>query len=205
MMKAPRILVTGFSPFLGEKINPSEILLEWLKRDFAFQSKVETLLLPVSFAAAASLLESRIAQTSYDYIFMLGQAGGRSKINLERVALNWIETEKPDEDGVTPLQGPIISGKESALFSTLNVSNFKDQLQQKQLPIAVSLSAGGYVCNYVYYKTLLCLQENKIKSQTCFIHVPFLPEQVLDKPDMPSMDLETMKKVLEEILQIALN
>ncbi|WP_374078202.1 pyroglutamyl-peptidase I [Bdellovibrio bacteriovorus] len=205
MMKTPRVLVTGFCPFLGEKINPSEILLDWLKRDFSLQDKVDTLLLPVSFATAATLLRERLDKKNYDVILMLGQAGGRSKVSFERVALNWIETEKPDEDGVTPKQGLIVEGKESALFSTFPINQIKDDLVLKKLPVSVSLSAGGYVCNYVYYQTLLWLQQNHITSQACFIHVPYLPEQVVDKTDMPAMELDVMKRVLEEILQAVLN
>lgn len=204
MMKTPRILVTGFCPFLGEKINPSEILLDWLKRDFSLQDKVDTLLLPVSFATAAALLRERLDKKNYDVILMLGQAGGRSKISFERVALNWIETEKPDEDGVTPKQGVIVEGKDSALFSTFPINQVKDDLVLKQLPVSVSLSAGGYVCNYVYYHALLWLQENQTTSQACFIHVPYLPEQVVDKKDMPALELDVMKRVLEEVLQAIL-
>lgn len=203
MTSEAKILITGFCPFLGEKINPSEILLDWLKQDFTLQKKVDTLLLPVSFAHAVPTLQQHIAQKKYQIILMLGQAGGRDKVCLERVALNWVETEKPDEDGQTPRQGEILAGGESALFSTLPLTLWKEHLQKKNLPVSISLSAGGYVCNYVYYRILSQLRNTQSSScQACFIHVPYLPEQVVHKGYMPAMDLEVMKEILKEIINL---
>lgn len=205
MMKTPAVLVTGFRPFLGEKINPSEILLEALKKDSQFQSYGETLLLPVSFAKAADLLHERLAQRDYDFILMLGQAGGREKINLERVALNWIESEHPDEEGFKPSLGPIVPLGESALFTSLPLHQWKESLKERHA-VTVSLSAGGYVCNYVYYQTLKWLQDHSKKSQACFIHVPYLPEQTAGKPeDTPAMELSSMQSCLHEVLQLCLS
>lgn len=194
-----KILVTGFEPFLNEKINPSKILLDWLKRDFAHQA--ETLLLPVSFTEAHKHVKSYLQQNTYDVILMLGQAGGRNKVSLERVALNWIETEHPDEDGYKPSRGVIEEGAASALFTSAPVTTWKEVLIQKDLPVEISLSAGGYVCNYTYYQILQWLKANGKASAACFIHVPYLKEQVADKtPGTPYMELETMKEVLTEIL-----
>ncbi|KHD87199.1 MAG: hypothetical protein OM95_15560 [Bdellovibrio sp. ArHS] len=194
-----KILITGFRPFLGEKVNPSEILLEWLKKDFAHLT--ETLLLPVSFSEAPQQLQSHLQKNSYAAILMLGQAGGRSKVSLERVALNWTETEHPDEDGFKPSRGVIQQGSESALFTALPVSEWKEDLLQKNLPVEISLSAGGYVCNYTYYHTLNWLKMHDKALSACFIHVPYLKQQLADKAQTtPSMELETMKTVLAEIL-----
>lgn len=204
MANEAKILITGFCPFLGERINPSEILLDWLKKDFILQKKVDTLLLPVSFSRAVPALEQHLAQKKYRIILMLGQAGGRDTVCLERVALNWIETEKPDEDGKTPPQGKISPGKESALFSSLPLTEWKDQLRKKSLPISISLSAGGFVCNYVYYQVLSKLHETQDTScQVCFIHVPYLPEQVVQKSNIPAMELEVMKDILKEIINLS--
>ncbi|WP_374029741.1 pyroglutamyl-peptidase I [Bdellovibrio bacteriovorus] len=200
-----RILVTGFRPFLGERINPSEILLEWIKKDFTVSYPVQTLLLPVSFANASVELENKLAEGSVDIVLMLGQAGGRTKISLERVALNWIETEKPDEDGITPKQGKIDSQETAAtaLFSSLPLTEWKEHLTQRNLPVEISLSAGGYVCNHVYYKTLQAIYKKHVSMQACFIHVPYLPEQAVNKPGMPTMELTVMQETLSQILQLS--
>lgn len=194
----PRILVTGFKPFLGEKINPSEILLEHIKRDFA--ASVDTLVLPVSFAECFSTLSKKFYGDAYSHVVMLGQAGGRDKVCLERVALNWIETSKPDEDGYTPKQQKIDDG-EAALFCALPLSDLAEDLKSKNLPVKISLSAGGYVCNYLYYRVLQDLAGSKSATRAVFIHVPYLPEQLSDKPEgTPGMDIETMKAALYPII-----
>lgn len=201
MSPQPRILVTGFKPFLGETVNPSEILLESIKRDFA--ASVETLVLPVSFAQCFSLLTRQIQSHEYDYIFMLGQAGGRNKVCLERVALNWIETTKPDEDGYTPPQQKIDAQEEGALFSSLPLSEMAAALKEQGLPIKVSLSAGGYVCNYLYFRVLQSLKARKAPTEAVFIHVPYLTEQLPGKAvGTPGMDIEEMKATLYPLLTV---
>ncbi len=199
MSNKSRILITGFRPFLGESINPSSVLLDWLKVEFV--NEVDTLLLPVSFQEAPKLLEEHLKGHDYNLILLLGQAGGRSKVSLERVALNWIESEHPDEDGYLPEQGAIFSDENSALLTSLPLSEWKSRLVAQGLPVEISLSAGGYVCNYLYYSTLRMQQLMVRKQNVCFIHVPYLPEQVSSKPLVPSMDLETMKSVLRGLIK----
>lgn len=195
-----RILVTGFKPFLGETINPSEVLLEEIKKDFAVSKQVDTLLLPVSFTHGFATLEEHLKKNTYRCIFMLGQAGDRYKVCFERVGLNWIETQKPDEEGFTPQQGSIVKNESAALFSRLPLTEWDAELRAQGLPTKVSLSAGGYVCNHVYFKALYKFQ-NDTKTSVVFIHVPYLPEQVQNKPaGTPFLDLETMKKTLYFVL-----
>ncbi|ASD64625.1 pyroglutamyl-peptidase I [Bdellovibrio bacteriovorus] len=195
-----KILLTGFEPFLGEPVNPSQILLENIKRDLTFNDQVHTLLLPVSFAKAPRLVAAAMAMQDYDCVLMLGQAGGRKNICLERVGLNWNETEKPDEDGSTPVRGTISSQAPPALFTTAPVEQWMQILKEHQIPVEISLSAGGYVCNNVYFKTLQVLGSSP-ETEACFIHVPYLPEQAEGKPDRPpGMELETMLKAVKLIL-----
>lgn len=197
-MKTPRVLLTGFEPFLGEPINPSQILLESIKKDLLIEQNVKTLLLPVSFARASELIEAELAANVFDHVILLGQAGGRKNICLERVALNWNETEKPDEDGKTPARGEIIRGQPGAIFTQAPIEKWYALLKDQNVPVEISLSAGGYVCNNVYYKTV---SSNLNAKSVCFIHVPFLPEQVENKVDKPaSLDLSTMELAIKTIL-----
>lgn len=205
-MMSHRILVTGFLPFLGESINPSEILLEHIKRDFAVSGNVDTLLLPVSFQQSYGKLEAQLNQRPYDFIFMLGQAGGRDKVCFERVALNWNETSKPDEDGYVPPQDRIDADDEPAFFTGLPLTEIVMKLKAKNLPASVSLSAGGYVCNFLYFKLLQKIRNDEKfakapKTMAMFIHVPYMPEQLAGKePGTAAMSLEQMKQVLYPVL-----
>jgi len=169
---------------------------------------VETLVLPVSFQAAPALLEKALHQQNFKYVFMMGQAGGRAKICLERVALNWVETEAPDEEGDLPPLGPLNSGAPPALLTSVDLKAIKSFLKQKSLDVEISLSAGAYVCNSVYYRALQTISEKSLKTQACFIHVPYLPQQAVGKnSSQPSMEFETMRATVAEFLQffISLN
>ncbi|WP_347358844.1 pyroglutamyl-peptidase I [Bdellovibrio sp.] len=201
-MKEKRILITGFLPFLGESLNPSQILLERIKRDLSLQDQIDTLLLPVSFQQAGALLLQRLSLHRYEAVLMLGQAGGRKRISLEQVALNWIETEKPDEDGFTPHRGAIAPQSEAAYFTDLPLPQWQKLLEDSQVPAEISLSAGGYVCNHIYYQTLNAIREQGLPVQACFIHVPYLPEQTVGKAaETPSMGLDQMEKGIHLILK----
>lgn len=201
-MKEKRILITGFLPFLGESLNPSQILLERIKRDLSLQDQIDTLLLPVSFQQAGALLLQRLNLHRYEAVLMLGQAGGRKRISLEQVALNWIETEKPDEDGFTPHRGAIAPQSEAAYFTDLPLPQWQKLLEDSQVPAEISLSAGGYVCNHIYYQTLNAIREQGLSVQACFIHVPYLPEQTVGKvAETPSMGLDQMEKGIHLILK----
>ncbi|XGC81577.1 pyroglutamyl-peptidase I [Bdellovibrio bacteriovorus] len=201
MNKSSQVLVTGFKPFLGEKINPSEILLEWIKKDFASYG-TETLLLPVSFRDAPELLLNKVKEKKYHHILMLGQAGGRSNVSFERVALNWTETSHSDEFGFTPERGRICDVSAEAYFTQSPIEVWKDHLKNSGHSVEISLSAGGYVCNFIYFKILQHLQKTQINSRACFIHVPYLPEQCLNKKPVPaSMELESMKNIFRFVLE----
>ncbi|UXR63736.1 pyroglutamyl-peptidase I [Bdellovibrio bacteriovorus] len=205
-MKHKKVLITGFLPFLGESLNPSQILLENIKRDLSLQDQIDTLLLPVSFQQAGALLLQQLKQGRYDVVLMLGQAGGRKRISLEQVALNWIETEKPDEDGFTPQRGPIASQSESAYFTALPLPQWQKLLEDQQIPAEISLSAGGYVCNHIYFQVSAAIHQQGLATQACFIHVPYLPEQTVGKATgTPAMELDQMEKGIRLVLKAAIN
>ena len=189
-----RILVTGFPPFNNETINPSEILIAELAKDFS-TTELTTLLLPVSYERAFATLQEHLKTNHYKMILMLGQAGGREKISLERVALNWCESGA-DEDGKKPEVGPIIPNASTAHIADFFPTEWQEDLS-KVAPTAVSSTAGTFVCNNLYFKVL---NEYKNKLNVLFVHVPYLPEQTLHKPGAPSMPLEDQKAVIKNLI-----
>jgi pyroglutamyl-peptidase len=194
-----RWVLTGFEAFGGEKINPSAQLAEAIGKDPEFQSWVDTLILPVSFKKAPEILLSLFSDRTYDAVIMLGQAGGRSKINLERVSLNWVETPTADENGYKPKTGLIDPAAEKALFTPWPLAEIEKHLKNLGIPAEISFSAGSFVCNYLYFKVA---SEFALMKKSClFVHVPYLPEQAVAKNSAPSLDFETMKKGIIAILR----
>lgn len=193
-----RYLITGFQAFGGDDLNPTELLLEWILRDPQLSYQFVTQLLPVEFNRAHELILGRDDLDSFDGVISFGLAGGRSKISLERVGLNWVESMQPDNVGVLPNLGLIESTSEKAFMSKINLQKLFKDFEGAGLPVEISLSAGGYVCNYLYFNLLKALPHKKV----LFIHVPYLQEQVLNKPaNTPFVTQEILKKMLHILMQ----
>ena len=197
-----KILVTGFDAFNGEKINPSSLILERLA-DNIDSHKIEKLILPTAFYKVQDLIEEKILAYKPDIIISLGQAGGRSEITVERVAINIADASISDNDGKKPIDEKIRLDGENAYFSSLPIKAIVENLRQAEIPAAISNSAGTYVCNFVMYNDLY-LAEKYNDMSAGFIHVPYLPAQVLDKRGVASMSLEEMVKAVEIIIKTSI-
>lgn len=197
-----KILVTGFDAFNGEKINPASLILEKLA-DKIEGNEIEKLLLPTAFYKVAEILERKIEEYRPDIIISLGQAGGRSEITVERVAINIADSSIADNRGMMPIDEKIRTDGENAYFSTLPIKAIVESLREEKIPAAVSNTAGTFVCNYVMY-TDLYLAEKYKNISAGFIHVPFLPAQVLDKRGVSSMSLENMVDAVEIIIKTSI-
>lgn len=205
-----RILVTGFEAFLGEALNPSKMIVEDLRTQDL--PGLDTLILPVSYKESAETLKQHLEFNTYDKIILIGQAGGRSQISLERVALNWIESNSPDESGFQCKPSPISEilnldpseyEFENALFSTwLNLVQVVQNLNQQTIPACISHSAGAFVCNCLYFACLSRIKKQNLNTEVVFVHVPFLPEQILNKtPAPPAMEFQTQLKAVEILIK----
>ncbi len=197
-----KILITGFDAFGGEKINPASLILEKLG-DEIDGHKIEKLLLPTKFVGTADILEKKIRGMRPDIIISLGQAGGRSEITVERVAINIADASIADNDGKMPIDEKIRWDGENAYFATLPIKAIVENLRKEEIPSSVSNSAGTYVCNFIMYNDLYFADKYKNISAG-FIHVPYLPAQVLDKRGMASMSLENMVKAIKIIIKTSI-
>ena len=193
VFKIPMILISGFKPFLKEKINPSELLVEKLKVKY---QDLKTVVLPVEFDRAYFELQERIDQVNPRFIIMFGQAGGRPNVCLEKIALNWNQTKAFDEAGKNPGVGKIGDG-ELALMSRFPVDDCAEFLADRKLKVETSFSAGTFVCNNLYFKVL----KNNALIPAIFVHVPFLPEQ--GEAHHPKMEFELMLETASQIVNFA--
>ena len=177
-----KLLITGFDPFGGESINPAweaVRLLPDVIRDF----ELVKLEIPTVFGAAAQVVIDKAEEIHPDAIISVGQAGGRAAVTPEMVGINLRYASIPDNMGALPCDIPIAEGAPAAFFSTLPVRAMAKAICDAGLPGAVSYSAGSFVCNDVLYSLLHHFDEAAVRAG--FIHVPFLPEQTVDKPSLP--------------------
>lgn len=177
-----KLLITGFDPFGGESINPAweaVRLLPDVIRDF----ELVKLEIPTVFGAAAQVVIDKAEEIHPDAIISVGQAGGRAAVTPEMVGINLRYASIPDNMGALPCDIPIAEGGPAAYFSTLPVRAMAKAICDAGLPGAVSYSAGSFVCNDVLYSLLHHFDGTAVRAG--FIHVPFLPEQTVDKPSLP--------------------
>jgi len=186
------VLVTGFEPFEGAALNPSREVARMLDGETIAGHAIVGAVLPVSFGDAPGALASLVARHAPVLVIATGQAGGRASLTLERVAINLADARTVDNAGVRPVDVAVVDGAPAAYFSDLPLKAMREAMRAAGAPAELSLSAGSFVCNQVFY--LLCHERaTQAMSMRCgFLHLPWLPAQVLDQPAQPSMDLETM-------------
>ena len=105
-----------------------------------------------------------------ELVVRVGQAGGRSAITPERVAINDDDALIPDNAGMKPVDVRIMRGGPAAYWSTLPMKAIVAGLTSRGIPSAVSPTAGTYVCNHVFYclmRTLAQGKESAADSCTC--------------------------------------
>ncbi|PHK49572.1 pyroglutamyl-peptidase I [Staphylococcus edaphicus] len=195
-----RILITGFDPFGGEHINPALEAVKLLPDKIA-EHTIDKLEIPTVFHKSKDILVSRLKQYDYDIVLAIGQAGGRYELTPERVGINVDDARIADNEGNQPIDEPIQPNGEAAYFSNLPVKRITEAIKAQGVPSRLSNTAGTFVCNHILYQLgyLHATQFSNIKFG--FIHVPFIPEQVTDKPEKPSMSLETIRKGLNAALE----
>lgn len=200
----PIALLTGFEPFNGESINPSYEVIKSLPKEMK-DIIIITEQLPTVFNKAAQKLEHLIAKHKPDIIICLGQAGGRFEITPERVAINLQDASMSDNEGAIPQDKKIQQYGENAYFTKLPIKAIVKELHRNQIPASISNTAGTYVCNDLMYSMLYYLEqmpeERNIKAG--FVHIPYLPEQVVTKRGMPSMSFELIQKAIEIMIVTA--
>ena len=192
-----KVLVTGFEPFDKSSLNPSKSIVRELEQDSSLVN-LETLILPVDFKSAAKLLIEKVDSAKPDVVICLGQAEGRSAITPERVAINIDDARIPDNAGNKPTDAPIVIDGPDAYFSTLPVKNLVTVIESVGAPAALSLSAGTFLCNHVFYALQHHCRDRKIESG--FIHVPLMESQGSEFPGLPTLKLEVLVKGIKAVV-----
>jgi pyroglutamyl-peptidase len=185
MTSTPKILLTGFTPFGNDVINPSWAAVRQV--GIARPETVRAVEIPTVFATAITALETAIIEHQPQVVICVGQAGGRAAITPERVAININDADIPDNDGNQPVDVPIEPGGPAAYFTSLPIKESVAALRAAGLPAQVSDTAGTFVCNNIFYGLMHLIATKYPDLRGGFVHVPYAPEQVPGgaKPSMP--------------------
>jgi pyroglutamyl-peptidase len=189
MSKNRTVLVTGFEPFGGDAINPSEQVARALHGRELGGRPVVGAVLPCVFSTARPELVRLLRTYAPSLVICLGLAGGRAAITPERVAINVIDARIPDNAGDQPVDAPVIRSGPAAYWSRLPTKAIVAALQAKRIPAAVSASAGTFVCNHVFYALMHALRWQR-QMRGGFIHLPYASEMA--PAGQPSLPLATL-------------
>lgn len=194
------ILLTGFEPFRGETINPS---WETCKAVLSLNLNMDIVAsqLPVVFDEAREKAIASCEEVEPDIVLHLGEAGGYTHVAVERIAINCDHAKVKDNKGIVRDNQAIEPGGQDGYFSTIPVARIVDAITEAGIPAVISNSAGTYLCNHVLYGTLHYIKRNNLPIRAGFMHLPYLPQQAVDKPGKASMSLNLMVKAVTVALE----
>ena len=188
-------MVTGFAPFGGEPINPAIESVRLLP-DTIEGAEIIKLEIPTVAHKSLQVIRKAIQKYDPDMILSVGQAGGRSDLTVERVGINMDDFRIKDNEGNQPIDEPVFADGDAAYFSNLPIKTMVNEIRKHQIPASISNSAGTFVCNHVLYGVRYMIEKEFTGKKSGFIHIPYLPQQVVDKPGQPSMELDVIVKGL---------
>jgi pyroglutamyl-peptidase len=195
--------VTGFEPFGAHSVNPTEGLAKAIDGRRVGDFSVMGVVLPVHHADTASRLGALLAETNPEAILHIGLAAGRARVALERVAINAMDYEVPDNAGYRASGEPCIPGGPTAYLSTLPLPTIVKALVDEGIPAYTSNTAGTYLCNQTLYWTLHTVRNMPRPPRVGFIHFPLLPAMVAATGlEQASMDFPLMLRAVETVLGV---
>ena len=206
------VLITGFGPFDGGT-NASEALVRTLTKRAASPGglapgEVETLILPVDTILAGEFLTDAVARVKPSRLLLTGQAAGRSRLSLERIATNVRDFRVPDISGLQISGAKVLDGTPETYAATWpDLAGTVAALNAAGIPSQVSEDCGTHLCNQVLYLALHAAAETGLTYAATFLHVPLLPEQVIAGepaaqryPNCPFMPLDMTVRAVEIVL-----
>jgi pyroglutamyl-peptidase len=190
-----KVLLTGFEPFGSASSNPSGEIVKQISGE-----NIVTAILPVAYTQSAERLLALIAEHNPDVVISLGQAEGRTQITPEKVAINLDDARLADNEGVMRNDMKILEDGPDAYFSTLPIKEIVEAIKDAGVPAAVSLSAGAFLCNHIFYVAQNKFADTSVRSG--FVHVPLMDSQAPEFPGLPTMPLDQMVTAVRAMLEV---
>ena len=187
-----RVLLCGFEPFGDRAVNNA-----WeIAKAFEGSPHIDVLKLPDSFNKAHRFVEDILRKQHYDFVLMLGETSFTTDyVRLERLAINYKDSSKPDNDGITADDEDLIPGAHKAYFTAFPVKKVAEILKEKEYRVKVTNSTGTFVCNSLYYHILHYIETNQLPIKALFVHLPASTEIV---------SLEEMKNTINAMIKLIL-
>lgn len=189
-----KVLISAFEPFGGLKQNSSLLVQHDLKLIYE-NIEISKVILPVLYKTAFEKLLLKIEKEKPDIVLCMGQAGGRQKLTVERIAVNINNGKIADNEGTLKTDEIIMNSAPNAYFTNLPYRTMIDAGNDK---VVISYSAGTYICNDIFYRLMNYIKTTDLDIKGGFLHLPYTEHF----GKMPYIDLETQVKVVESMLTV---
>ncbi|MBS1956003.1 MAG: pyroglutamyl-peptidase I [Cyanobacteria bacterium SZAS-4] len=191
-------MITGFDAFGKHSTNPSQRIAEQLPEEFKIPRsnlsvEIDTLVLPTCCKQSWRLISKQLAKSDYSSLILVGLAGGRKRISLERFALNIRDYGIKDNSGHQYDGTEIYAGEPDALKTDLPLVEMRNALRKKNFPTEVSNFAGSFICNEVYYQGLRYKEKTGALNSVLFVHVPHAKDLAQTLVDAENKDFLRIK------------
>ena len=196
-----KVLVTGFEPFGGDRINSSLEVVRNLPRTVG-GARLAVAELPVVYGAASTMLRRLVAMERPACVIALGLAGGRRAVSFETRAVNLDDARIPDNDGNRPRAVPTVPGAPAALPPTLPLRAMLARLRAAGIPVETSCGAGTFLCNHVFYHLVERTWRDDPSLLAGFVHLPWIAEHLAAHPRVPYLDLEVLVRGVVEAIRV---
>ncbi len=194
-----RLLITGFAPFGGDRVNPSWQAVQALPDTVGAWELIKREV-PVTFQGAPQALFAALEEVGPDAVLMVGVAASRGMVTPERQGANEKTARIPDNAGDQPQNEPVVPGGPEVLYSTLPVEDMTEAIEAVGVPARLSDSAGRFVCNALLYSALHHLEQAEDPIPAAFIHVPATPELAAGT-ELPTLPLDQIVAALQAAIE----
>jgi pyroglutamyl-peptidase len=197
-----RLLLTGFEPFNGFIVNPSEEVAKSLNGCEVGTFEITGLVLPLNYNNALTIFNEKLNECKPEVILCCGQAN-RETISIERIALNALSRKRPDNYGNIPELDIIDNDGPTAYFTNIDPFPLVQALLNAGIPAFVSYHAGVYGCNWLIYSVMRRIEFDALDTKATFIHLPPLPSQAIQKDlmNLATMTLDLQLRAMKIIIE----
>jgi len=202
-----KILVTGFKAAANAS-NASELLvssfIDRLPESLAgFADDLAFSIVGDDRDVVKQVLPEILADSQPDYCVFTGQAPGYNRIKLETLATNYQFIGTPPGPGSHPPGEAIDPAGPLAYRASLPaMPEMIADIRRAGIPAALSSYGGNSRCNQILYHALHYAVTNNLAMQCGFLHIPALPQQVIERwPQHPFMPLDMSRTALQIIIE----
>lgn len=170
---SPTLLITGFGPFPGVRINPSETLARRVAGLSTWQRlgwTAEALAFPTGYDIVSHQIDEKSAgRPAPAFVVMLGVAAREKELRVELRAKNRVSTTHRDATSAKPRATCLVPGAETTRFGRYPGFTVLRALHMAEVPARLSRDTGRYVCNAAYWRMLGAMPKT---TEVLFLHIP---------------------------------